>query len=144
MGLEKHINRVLKDAGEGDLLWKWNHGLIVRDGVDAKLIMEILDESGEFGPSNYNIHTGKIEFGVYNDEERHNKDGEPLTGGPKLKPKCELIGKDGNVFAIIGTVQKVLKKATMPEQAKEFGAKALKLHSYDEVLQLVMEYVEVE
>ena len=31
----------------------------------AEQIMEILDESKEFGPTKYNEKTGKITFGVY-------------------------------------------------------------------------------
>ena len=58
------------------------------------------------------------------------------------KPECELIGTDGNVFAIIGKVSHTLKRAGQREQAQEFTDKAMKCGSYDEVLQLLMEYVE--
>lgn len=60
------------------------------------------------------------------------------------KPPCKLIGEDGNVFNIINLVKKALTKAGMPDKAKEFQAKAFASHSYDAVLQLAMEYVEVE
>lgn len=60
------------------------------------------------------------------------------------KPTCELIGQDGNVFAIIGAVSKTLKRAGLKEQASEFTKRAFSSSSYDEVLRLVMEYVEVE
>lgn len=55
------------------------------------------------------------------------------------KPTCKLLGTDGNVFAIIANVSKCLDK----EQAHEFENKAIACDSYDEVLRLVMEYVEV-
>lgn len=61
-----------------------------------------------------------------------------------MKPKCKLIGEDGNVFAIIGNVSKTLKENDMKEEAREFKVKALASNSYDEVLNLVNEYVEVE
>ena len=60
------------------------------------------------------------------------------------KPTCKLVGEDGNVFAIIGNVSKTLKRADMRTEAEEFTKKAFASRSYDEVLQLVMEYVEVE
>lgn len=60
------------------------------------------------------------------------------------KPIVKLIGEDGNVFNIIGKVSKGLKRAGLKEQAEEFQTRAFKSGSYDEVLQLVMEYVEVE
>ena len=58
------------------------------------------------------------------------------------KPECKLIGTDGNVFAIIGKVSKTLKRAGQQEQATEFTDKAMKCGSYDEVLQLLHDYVE--
>lgn len=60
------------------------------------------------------------------------------------KPLCKLIGEDGNVFAIIGRVSKTLKRAGLIEEAKEFIVKASCAKSYDEVLCLCTEYVEVE
>jgi len=60
------------------------------------------------------------------------------------KPICKLVGTDGNVFAIIGNVSKSLKKAGLAEKATEFTSKAFNSGSYDEVLQLAMEYVEIE
>jgi hypothetical protein len=60
------------------------------------------------------------------------------------KPKCKLIGEDGNVFNIIGLVARALKKEGLKEQAAEFTSKAFKSESYDAVLSLAMEYVEVQ
>lgn len=61
----------------------------------------------------------------------------------KQKPRCELIGGDGNVFAIIGKVSQTLKKAGMVDKAKEFQQKAFSSKSYGEVLNLCGEYVEI-
>ena len=60
------------------------------------------------------------------------------------KPTCKLVGEDGNVFNIIGRVSKALKSSGQPEKAEEFQEKAFASGSYDEVLVLAMEYVEVE
>ena len=62
----------------------------------------------------------------------------------EAKPVCGLIGEDGNVFSIIGRVVKVLRQNGLDDKAKEFQNKAIGAGSYDEVLQIVMEYVEVE
>jgi hypothetical protein len=59
------------------------------------------------------------------------------------KPKCKLVGTDGNVFAIIGNVSKALKKAGMRDKASEFQQRAFKSGSYDDVLILCHEYVEI-
>lgn len=59
------------------------------------------------------------------------------------KPPVKLIGTDGNVFAIIGKVSAGLKRAGMREKAAEFTQRALSSKSYDEVLCLCGEYVEI-
>ena len=59
------------------------------------------------------------------------------------KPTCKLLGTDGNVFAIIGTVSKCLKRAGQPIAAKAFADRAMSCGSYDAVLQLCFEYVEL-
>lgn len=61
------------------------------------------------------------------------------------KPTCQLSGTDGNVFAVIGNVAKCLRRAGLKDKAHEFNVKAVtECSSYDEVLQLCFEYVEVE
>ena len=60
------------------------------------------------------------------------------------RPPCRLVGTDGNVFAIIGKVQQVLRNAGQHERATEFVRRAFAAGSYDAVLQLCFEYVEVE
>ena len=67
-----------------------------------------------------------------------------LREGDVEKPVCKLVGEDGNVFNIIGRVSKSLRNVGLKEQASEFTAKAFKCDSYDAVLQLAMEYVDVE
>lgn len=62
----------------------------------------------------------------------------------EMKPTCKLTGTDGNVFMIIGRVSKTLKRANRAEQATEFTNKAMSAGSYDEVLRLCFDYVEVE
>ena len=60
------------------------------------------------------------------------------------KPQCKLIGEDGNVFHIIFKVARTLKDFGYEDKAVEFKRKATKeCKSYDEVLQLVMDYVEI-
>jgi len=62
-----------------------------------------------------------------------------------MKPKCRLIGENGNIFNLMGIVSRTLKEAGETEKAEEMiqritsGAK-----SYDEVLAILMEYVDVE
>ncbi len=59
------------------------------------------------------------------------------------KLRCQLVGSDGNVFAIIGNVKRTLERAGLRDKAKEFTKRALEAGSYDEVLQMCFEYVDV-
>jgi len=59
------------------------------------------------------------------------------------KPIVKLTGTDGNVFALAGKVSRALKAAGQPENAKELSTKLFQCGSYDEALQLMMEYVDV-
>ena len=58
--------------------------------------------------------------------------------------EVDLIGGDGNAFAIIGSVSKALKRARVPaDEVSEFCSKAMQSESYDHLLQFVMETVVV-
>ncbi len=61
---------------------------------------------------------------------------------PEINVK--MVGEDGNVFAIIGRVDRALKKAGVGyEERDEFAAAAFVSDSYDHVLRLVMRWVSV-
>ncbi len=57
--------------------------------------------------------------------------------------EVELVGTDGNAFALIGLVQKAIRREVGIEQSKAFSAEALKQGSYDELLQFILSTVEV-
>lgn len=61
-----------------------------------------------------------------------------------MKPKCQLVGQDGNIFNLIGIASRALKEAGMRDKAKEMVEKVTQAKSYDEALQVIMKYVEVE
>jgi hypothetical protein len=67
-----------------------------------------------------------------------------MEGRIMTKPRCKLVGTDGNVFNVIKNVANSLKEAGLRDQAEEFRTKAFEKKSYDGVLRLAMEYVEVE
>ena len=66
-----------------------------------------------------------------------------MTTPTQKKPKCVLVGTDGNVFALAGRVNQALKEAGQHDKAKEFREKLPKCKSYDEALNLMCEYVDV-
>lgn len=61
-----------------------------------------------------------------------------------MKPKCKLVGKDGNIFNLMGIASRTLKEAGLKEKTDEMIQRISKSKSYDEALGIIMEYVEVE
>jgi hypothetical protein len=61
----------------------------------------------------------------------------------KQKPKCKLIGKDSNVFNLLGIAGQALKKAGQPESAKEMIQRVVRCGSFDVALAIIQDYVEV-
>lgn len=59
------------------------------------------------------------------------------------KPKCKLIGQDGNVFNLAGIASIALKKAKMEKESREMVAKICRAKSYEEAFTIISEYVEV-
>ena len=66
-----------------------------------------------------------------------------LLNRPK-KPKMQLIGQDGNIFAIMGRASRLLKNAGQSDKAKEMCNRVTASQSYSEALNIVSEYVETE
>lgn len=61
------------------------------------------------------------------------------------KPVAKLIGQNGNIFNLIGIASKALKENDQRELAHEMQNKIFReAKSYDEALQIIMEYCEVE
>ena len=60
------------------------------------------------------------------------------------KPKMNLIGEDGNIFAIMGRASRLLKEAGQKAEAEEMINRVTSSGSYDEALGIISEYVETE
>ena len=66
-----------------------------------------------------------------------------LMNRPK-KPKMQLIGQDGNIFAIMGRASRLLKSSGQGDKAKEMRDRVMSCDSYQKALSIVSEYVETE
>ena len=63
---------------------------------------------------------------------------------PSFKPKCALIGEDGNIFNLMGIASRTLKQNGMPEKANEMFTRITEgAQSYYEALAIIGEYVEI-
>ena len=60
-----------------------------------------------------------------------------------MKPKCKLVGENGNIFNLIAIASRVLRQNDMREQASEMQNRIYASGSYNEALSIICEYVEV-
>ena len=60
------------------------------------------------------------------------------------KPKCKLVGEDGNIYNLMEIASRALKKNGLEEEAKEmFNKITTEAKSYNEALCIIMDYVDV-
>lgn len=64
--------------------------------------------------------------------------------GPKYPAvTVQLTGHDGNAFAIMGSVQKALRRAHVPEEEVAEYLKESQAGDYDNLLRVAMDWVDV-
>ena len=66
-----------------------------------------------------------------------------LLNRPK-KPKMQLIGQDGNIFAIMGRASRLLKSSGQGDKTKEMRDRVMSCNSYQKAFNIISEYVETE
>lgn len=61
------------------------------------------------------------------------------------KPKCKLIGENGNIYNLMGIASMTLRHCGMQKESQEMVSRITKTaKSYEEALCIINEYVEVE
>ena len=68
----------------------------------------------------------------------------PTTVHCSQRPKMQLLGQDGNVFAIMGRASRLLTAHGQADKAKEMRDRVMSCDSYQKALSIVSEYVETE
>lgn len=61
-----------------------------------------------------------------------------------MKPKCKVVGENGNIFNLMGIASRTLKRAGLREEAEEMVDRITKSASYLEALAIISEYVDIE
>jgi hypothetical protein len=61
----------------------------------------------------------------------------------KQKPDCPLIGRDGNIFNLMGIASRTLKDSGMKSEAAEMRDRITSNGSYDNALAVIGEYVNI-
>ena len=68
----------------------------------------------------------------------------PNRLGGFIQEQKELLGRDGNIFSIMGTASQLLQMAGMHDQNKEMIDRVTSCRDYDQALHIISEYVETE
>ena len=74
-------------------------------------------------------------------EDKYLKIAEASKG--KKKPKCALIGQDGNIFNLMGIASRTLKHNGMQEESEEMVNRITNSHSYYDAIAIIGEYVDI-
>jgi hypothetical protein len=64
--------------------------------------------------------------------------------GPSIKPTVNLIGEDGNAFAVMGSVKNALRRAGSDQEYIDKYLSEATSGDYHHLLAVSMEYVDVE
>lgn len=64
------------------------------------------------------------------------------TPAPKVKPRIRVIGRDGNLFGIVGICEKALRDAGQDEEAEKMSERVHSCGSYNEAVTIMQEYCE--
>ena len=65
------------------------------------------------------------------------------SGAERKKPDCELIGKDGNIFNLVGIAARTLNRNGMSDEAKEMSSRVFASGDYNEAICIIGEYVNI-
>lgn len=116
--------------------------------TDTETSEEYDEENDEYYEDEYNItvycflnlwHRGDFELEFVEADETVEENIPEIT-----KPRCKLIGEDGNIFNLIGIASRTLRRAGLADKATEMQKRVTSSGSYSEALAIIMEYVEVE
>ena len=60
-----------------------------------------------------------------------------------MKPRCKLIGENGNIFNLMAIASKALKKVGMEKESKEMISEVMASENYFEAIAIISQYVEI-
>ena len=87
----------------------------------------------------WNSKDFKLEFV---DEGNYKSDKASPEKSEAVKPRCKLIGEDGNIFNLMGLASRALRKAKLEDKSKEMCDRITHSESYSMALSIIMEYVD--
>ncbi len=92
----------------------------------------------------WRLNTREVFGGMWLEDYLDNRVGMESVQETVQKPDCELIGKDGNIFSLMGIAAKTLQRNGMADQAKEMKTRIIEGScGYYDALNIIGEYVNI-
>ena len=141
------INGLLTEAGillGGSSFRAENVSVFQHDGL-TNMLFPFEDVKLDMGRlAMWRLQTHETFGGTWLSDYVPNRLGGYIREQVQRKPKMQLIGEDGNIFAILGRASGLLKDAGMKAQSDEMFERVTACGDYYEALNIISEYVDTE
>ncbi len=114
------------------------------DKEQVNIELEKTNRRVKYNDNIYNIYRATtLEDERKVDELFGNDMGNSIDEFEVKKPKCALIGQDGNIFNLMGIASRTLKQNGMREESEEMVNRITNSHSYYDAIAIIGEYVDI-
>ena len=141
------INGLLTEAGillDGSVFRAENVSVFQHDGL-TNMLFPFENVKLDMGRlAMWRLQTHETFGGTWLSDYVPNRLGGFVHEQVQQKPKMELIGQDGNIFAILGRASRLLNRAGMKAQSDEMFERVTACGDYDKALHIISEYVDTE
>ena len=141
------INGMLTEAGillDGSAFQAENVSVFQHDGL-TNMLFPFKDVKLDMGRlAMWRLQTHETFGGTWLSDYVPNRLGGFIHEQAQQKPQMQLLGEDGNIFAILGRASGLLKDAGMKAQSDEMFQRVTACGDYYEALNIISEYVETE
>ena len=141
------INGLLTEAGillDGSKFQAENVSVFQHDGL-TNMLFPFEDVKLDMGRlAMWRLQTHETFGGTWLSDYVPNRLGGFVHEQAQQKPQMQLLGEDGNIFAILGRASRLLNRAGMKAQSDEMFRRVTACEDYNKALNIISEYVETE
>ena len=141
------INGMLTEAGillDGSTFRAENVSVFQHDGL-TNVLFPFEDVKLDMGRlAMWRLQTHETFGGTWLSDYVPNRLGGFVHEQAQQKPQMQLLGENGNIFAILGRASRLLNRAGMKAQSDEMFRRVTACGDYYEALNIISEYVETE
>lgn len=140
------INQILQEEGILPSEEKLDQVYVFRNADLTNLLFLFGEQKLNYGKlAVWRLQSHNTFGGTWLTDYVENRLGGFLVRQENEKPKCPLIGENGNIFNLLGIASRTLKESGRKEQAEEMCRKVMGggCGSYHEALKMIEEYVEI-